>query len=142
MLSVEPLPHRVNGAPPGLAERGAPVRTYRRTCVECGTPYGAAQAHGEFCGPACRKAFNNRRQLRGAELYDLVMAWRCERTLAASMKVLRAICRLAADFRAADRRERPGRRSWRHPRRIADAKPYLFMTYFSAARTPRPEERD
>ena len=41
-------------------------------CLECGGECGK----GEFCGSACRMAFNNRRKARGAELYDLFMVHR------------------------------------------------------------------
>lgn len=83
-----------------------------RTCAECGQTYTALRAHSEFCGAACRKAFNNRRMTRGAELYDLFMAVRYERDEANAAHVWSNMCKLAADYRVKDEAERGGRRSW------------------------------
>lgn len=130
MLSAD----SVHAQAPVPASEPSAARPYRRTCLECGAPHSAAMAHGDFCATACRHAFNNRRRIRGADLYDLVMAWRFDRSVATSFKVLRAICRLASDFRAEDRSRRAGRASWRHPRKIKRAKPALFTTYLTAAR--------
>jgi len=47
-------------------------------CKECST--GLSQkAWKQFCSIKCRKAFNNRRQSRGAIIYDLAMTWRRRR---------------------------------------------------------------
>lgn len=97
----------------------------QRVCLECGEPFVARDHEAHFCCTACRKAFNNRRAVRGAELYDLYMAHRFERAEAQASGVFKAINRLASDWRAQDRRERAGRKSWRPFRRIFDAKPYL-----------------
>jgi hypothetical protein len=42
------------------------------TCIECGKTF---QRHGksDFCTPACKAKFHNRRSKRGARLYDAVM---------------------------------------------------------------------
>lgn len=124
LLSVHALSSPTVSQPPV-------ARSYRRSCLECGASHGLAQ---DFCATACRMAFNNRRKARGAELYDLVMAWRFQRNLATGLKVLRAICRLASDFRAEDRAERAGRLSWRHPNKIKHAKGQLFRDYLTAAK--------
>jgi hypothetical protein len=90
--------------------------------LECGrdTVHG-----GDFCHSACRHAWNNRRKLRGAELLDLYMAYRFERTLAAQLGLWQAINRLAGDFRREDKAQRDGRKSWRDPRRVMEERPYL-----------------
>lgn len=44
-----------------------------RTCVECQKTFKAHRYDADFCGSACRSAFNNRRRDRGAVLYDLAM---------------------------------------------------------------------
>ena len=94
------------------------TRTLRRTCTECGTEHESTVRHADFCSPLCRKAFNNRRAVRGAKLYDLLMALRHERGLARTLKVWSFICRLASTYREEDCRERAGRHSWRSPRQV------------------------
>lgn len=64
--------------------------------------------------------------VRGAELYDLLMVTRYERTLAAKFKVWRTINRLARHFREADERERAGRRSWRRLLSVMETKLFLW----------------
>jgi hypothetical protein len=109
-----PAPHGHN-RPPGQ----------RRVCTECGDPFDALQPHGLFCSNTCRGRFNNRRLQRGAEIYDLIMALRYERGLAKGMHLWTAICRLASAFRAEDQHERAGRKSWRAPKDVISAKPFL-----------------
>lgn len=96
-----------------------------RTCSECGEGYIAHRAHGDFCSRACRRVWNNRRSVRGAELYDLVMALRFDRAMATKFKVWKLICRMASGFRDEDERERTGRQSWRAPHEIIARHPYL-----------------
>ncbi len=94
-------------------------------CLECGAPLlVCVQARG-FCDARCRAAWNNRRKLRGAELYDLYMAHRWERAEAAELGVFQAINRLASEYRAEDRAQREGRRSWRRPGDVLAERPYL-----------------
>lgn len=93
-----------------------------KRCPECGS---AHTAKGAFCAEACRTVFNNRRKERGAELYDLFMAFRWERELAATLGIFQAICRLASNWRQEDRERRDGRKSWRHPRIVLEERPYL-----------------
>lgn len=83
------------------------------------------QADAEFCGQACRKAWNNRRLVRGAELYDLVMALRWDRAAATGLHVFTALSRMAAGFRREDLDQRAGRRSWSPPARVIARRPYL-----------------
>ena len=101
-----------------------------RACTECGSTFlaEARTPHAEFCGAPCRKAFNNRRMVRGAELYDLVMALRYDRKLATAFKVWKLICRMAATFHEEDATQRAGRKSWRSPRVVVERHPYLRAT--------------
>lgn len=91
-------------------------------CLECGA---ATKAKGDFCSAACRHAFNNRRKARGAELYDLYMAHRFDRSHAQQLRVFQAINRLASNYRREDKADRAGRRSWRKPEDVLDTRPYL-----------------
>ncbi|MGY2048856.1 hypothetical protein [Methylobacterium sp. JK268] len=102
----------------------APLR-YARTCLECGHAYEAAMRHSEFCCSSCRQEWNNRRSRRGAEVYDLWMAFRFQRPLARSLKLLSALNRLASIYREEDRRERGARPSWRAPEVVLSSRPYL-----------------
>ena len=81
-------------------------------CAECGKPYQSAKRQSRFCSTLCRKSFNNRRAMRGAELYDLFMATRYERESAVSKGVWTNMCKLAASWKQEDDRERAGRHSW------------------------------
>ena len=92
-------------------------------CLECGR--SLQQGKAIFCCAACRLIWNNRRLRRGAELYDIMMAHRFERVLAAQLKALSAMNRLAAIFRAEDRHDRDGRRSWRPLREVLLDRPGL-----------------
>ena len=96
--------------------------TARRECRECGATLCASPW---FCSDPCRKAFNNRRLVRGAELYDLLMCWRYERALAAKLHVWRAACRLMAKYRQEDAQARAGRQSWKRPTEILERHVYL-----------------
>lgn len=42
-------------------------------CLECHKEFQRRAYCDSFCAPSCRIAFNNRRQKRGAMLYDLIM---------------------------------------------------------------------
>jgi hypothetical protein len=83
-----------------------------RTCRECGERFSSKRASGEFCSPLCRRNFGNRRLLRGAAFYDLVMAIRFDRDAAEADGAWSLLCRMAAAFRAEDDAERAGRKSW------------------------------
>ena len=113
------------GAGSSCAAGSIRIGGFRRDCLECGRPFAAAVSGAEFCGPACRMVFNDRRAKRGAELYDLFMALRHDRATATLFKVWRLLNRLAAIFRDEDRLERDGRRSWRPPSAIIERRPYL-----------------
>ena len=83
-------------------------------CLEC----GAMIVVQGFCCTECRKTWNNRRAVRGAQLYDLFMAARFDRPVAKALKVWRYLAHFASQFREEDRIERAGRRSWRDPAEI------------------------
>lgn len=95
-------------------------------CLECGTPLTPGPRRAEFCGRKCVRRWNNRRMVRGAEIYDLFMAVRYEREEATKNKVWRALNRLAAKFRDEDKAARGGRRSWRRLRSIIETKIFLW----------------
>lgn len=97
-----------------------------RICLECGEQFQARDHESHYCTTACRKAFNNRRAVRGAELYDLYMAHRFERESAKQAGVFQAINRLASMWREQDKRERSRRKSWRPFRKIFEAKGPIF----------------
>ncbi|MDR3495332.1 MAG: transcriptional regulator [Ancalomicrobiaceae bacterium] len=89
-------------------------------CLECGLPVNNPLAHG-FCSTRCRKAWNNRRMVRGAEFYDLLMALWCERGAAKKAHVFGLIWRIAKRLRQEDVDQRAGRRSWQ-PLRVGLAR--------------------
>lgn len=99
---------------------------FKRVCTECGAPFMAAMAHADFCAVECRKSFNNRRMVRGAEIYDLAMALRYQRELATKLGVLKLMWRLCQRFREEDVARRAGRHSWRSPKDIIERHPYLL----------------
>lgn len=91
-------------------------------CLECGK---AKTEKADFCSGRCRVRFNNRRKMRGAELYDLYMAHRFDRQRAQELGVFQAINRLASIYRSEDVADRAGRRSWRPPAAVLDERPFL-----------------
>lgn len=85
-----------------------------RLCRECGCelkPLGL-KPQAAFCGPAHRKQYNNRRMIRGAELYDLMMSNRFQREDAKNLNLLSVMSNLTRAYRDADKAARNGRRSW------------------------------
>lgn len=84
------------------------------TCRECGCdlrPLGLKPT-AIFCTPAHRKDWNNRRAIRGGELYDLVMAQNYERELRKPEALMSVISNLARAYRDSDKNLRDGRKSW------------------------------
>jgi hypothetical protein len=86
------------------------------TCRECGGP-----SEGFYCRDLHRQAFHNRRQIRGALMYDLVMSWRSDRKKGGATLV----SRLAEHFRLQDEWERGGRLSWLPEQHVVGKKPFL-----------------
>lgn len=109
------------GTPAGRTGRTLPVCR----CLECGGPFQRRRSDAEFCGRACVRAWNNRRAMRGAELYDLFMVTRFDRDAAKREKVWRRMNRLASHFRDEDKARRAGRRSWRRLGAVLEGKPFL-----------------
>jgi hypothetical protein len=75
--------------------------------------------------------------VRGAELYDLFMALRFERTTATSLNVWRLICRMASAFRDEDVDQREGRKSWRPPSRVLGRHTHLHSVTVADLRRRR-----
>jgi hypothetical protein len=81
-------------------------------CRECGKPLDGKRKGAVFCGAEHRKTWNNRRMVRGAEMYDLFMANRYEREKANGEKAWTHLTNLARAYRDADIALRDGRQSW------------------------------
>ncbi len=81
-------------------------------CRECGCEMTSTRKPKTFCSSECRTAHTNRRRDRGAQLYDLFMAMRYERSLAIKFGVWTTMCQLAAEWRREDEGQRDGRKSW------------------------------
>lgn len=84
----------------------------RHECRECGAGLAGMKRTAVFCSTACRKAWNNRRMVRGAELYDVFMAMRYEREEAKQQQAFTTLANLARAYRDADVAKRAGRQSW------------------------------
>lgn len=98
-----------------------------RVCAECGGSITVKPGYRgpvvKFCSAPCRKAFNNRRMTRGAELYDILMSGRFERaTHAGSWRPL--MTQIATHYRDKDKAERDGRQSWHTPDLLGDPRAY------------------
>jgi len=107
---------------------------FRRLCLECGEPFESVSPRAEFCKTGCCKSWNNRRMVRGAELYDLFMSMRFDRGVAQEMGVWSLLCRMAAGFRDEDMQKRQGRASWRSPKTILSRRPYLRAVVLAGGR--------
>ena len=95
------------------------AKTYKfsRDCAECGEKFLTNRREAEFCPgnkDKCRKTYNNRRYLRGAELYDILMTCRFDRDFAAKegLQLSSIMSNLAQHYRNADKAYRNGRKSW------------------------------
>lgn len=108
-----------------------------RVCQECGEPLAGMKPEARFCTSKCRLAFNNRRLQRGAELYDLFMAMRYDRSAAKDAGAWSMLCRMAQQMREEDLRERDGRKSWQPASRVLKDRPDLHSVVVvrSGART-------
>ena len=99
-----------------------------RCCNECGEPYRPGRADQFFCATSCRMAFENRRMIRGKEIYDLFMIMRYERGIARVRGIWAIACRLAQQWKAEDDAERGGRRSWTPSARAIERYPVTMTT--------------
>ncbi len=91
------------------------VRYKDRYCDECGAAYTPGRKDERFCCLGCRKAFENRRMKRGAQIYDLFCVMRRERDLAQKLGIWKEMCRVEQRWREEDKLERGDRRSYRAP---------------------------
>lgn len=112
-------------ASPAVPSSRATARYGRIQCRECGTGFQRYTRSDNFCSTTCRRTFNNRRAMRGAELYDLFMVIRFDRPRAKLLGLWTIVCYLAGMFRDEDNAERDGRPSWRDPAEIIGDKPFL-----------------
>lgn len=94
-------------------------------CRECGIEIPAGGKQKFFCTVKHRKMWNNRRAVRGAELYDLFMALRFDREDANKAQLWTVISNLARAYRDADKARRDGRKSWNWREAIA-RRPLVF----------------
>ena len=113
-----------------IADSGAPQRRApdqgQRCCLECGKAFTARRKVSLYCSAKCRSDWSNRRNMRGAILYDLKMAERFERDDAKDASVLSIMNRLCADWRDEDNRRRSGRKSWGDWKSWLLDRPYLY----------------
>lgn len=103
-------------------------RKFIVTCRECGGKAHVSRPDARFCSSACKAAFNNRRAMRGAQLYDLMMANRHERGVAKLLGIWTLITRLTMYWREQDVAERGGRRSWVAPQEAVEANNWANAT--------------
>lgn len=115
-----------------LDASSTPAFKRSHSCRECGAGFEPGRAGALFCSAPCRQAFHNRRQERGAELYDLFMLHRCERPVGRRLRAFFIMCRLASRWRAQDRRERDGRPSWSPPAAVAERSASAHATIVNA----------
>jgi hypothetical protein len=97
-----------------------------KNCSECGKRFELKRADGEFCSASCRHNFGNRRMLRGAAFYDLVMASRFDRDAAEAHGAWSLLCRMAAAFKAEDDAERASRKSWDNTAKVRARNPSII----------------
>lgn len=122
-----------NDQPVAAMGHNKPPGRFKRVCQECGQPFRGERRHAEFCCDAHRKAFNNRRMVRGAELYDLFMSLRYDRDTARLLKVWKVLCRFAAIYRDEDVRQREGRKSWQPARQVIERRAYVLADVLPSA---------
>jgi hypothetical protein len=104
------------------------------TCSECGETF-ETQSHNpsKFCCSSCRKTWQNRRMLRGAILYDMMMEHRYNRKAEDSSEIRNVMYSLLAEWRAEDQEERIGKRTWLDPRAWIAKNPWLKALRLRAA---------
>ena len=87
-------------------------------CHECAAEFTTRRADAVFCSTDCRKAFNNRRATRGAELYDLFRALRRDRAKAKELNVWTALCRLELRWHQEDEKRGSPAKTYRDPKTV------------------------
>lgn len=106
-----------------------------KACLECGKIIAAGRPkEAKFCvvvpgEPSCKTAFHNRRQKRGAILYDFYMATRFERERAEALGFQTDMARVASTFRGMDQETRAGRKSWIDPDDYVAMNPHLHAKH-------------
>lgn len=95
-----------------MAKAACAITPRRHTCRECGVELTGMRRSAVFCSPEHRKAWNNRRMVRGAEMYDIYMAMAYERGKRKQLELFTTLNRLARAYRDADCALRDGRKSW------------------------------
>ena len=96
-------------------------------CRECGIALEGKRKGAVFCTAEHRKAWNNRRMIRGAELYDLFMEKRYNRDTTEAQAAFTVMSNLARAYRDADKILRDGRQSW-NARETIERLPMTFGT--------------
>lgn len=89
-----------------------PKRLFTKCCCECNGVFQSVVRSAEFCSTACRKTYNNRRAVRGAEIYDIAMAWRFGDGEGRINEARDLLCALLSGYNEEDKKSRPGRRSY------------------------------
>lgn len=79
-------------------------------CRECAAKFEAKKDAHAFCCAACRNAWENRRMLRGAHVYDLLMTMIHIKGAKGQWSKL---VKLAQQWKREDKEDRDGRISWR-----------------------------
>lgn len=81
-------------------------------CLECSAPftgYAKGRVPQRFCGRACARKFNHRRESRGALAYDLLRIMRRERDVASKLNIWTELCRVELSWNDED----AGRKTWK-----------------------------
>jgi len=100
-------------------------------CRECGEEFKKGKSQEQmFCSNACRSSWNNRRKNRGADVYDLFMTMRFDRSNAKG--VWATMCRMASEWNEEDKKafmteeeiktnvSKPGRKSFAPVRTVME----------------------
>lgn len=107
---------------------------FERYCLECGERFEPASRKAEFCCSAHRYEYSNRRRARGMALYDVFMAMRFERGLTKVYGLWTLMCRMAEAWRAEDKAERAGRKSWQDVKELHERGEYAGYKYLTKGR--------
>jgi hypothetical protein len=110
-------------------EKTVTFKFRNRECKECGCRFDTNVADAKNCSVSCRKAWNNRKAVRGDEMYDFLMlrrfgddAVKGKNSRAYANECLAIVDSLLSGYREADKERRAGRRSYND---LGDAKARL-----------------
>lgn len=84
-------------AHPSLDPTAPPV------CWETGKSLEDAYPGSRFINQGARQDWNNRRKMRGAAVYDLLMGWRYDRPVATALGVFSTVCSLLRQWHEEDK---------------------------------------